>query len=370
MGEGRWTGRGKGGLLAACLLVSAPALADELPPPLAPPTASNTTPSSERPVEPPRPGGPERQPLSEGGEGLLEDSTKKGLRVRPFGRVYARMSADGREQYLRSLSIPSARVGLAASLSRVDAEVTADLSSKSILKDAFLRVASDSKQLRLYGGQFKAPFLQRELESSWALPVVRRGLVANYLEDTYKLGGRRLGLMGEVNLKQAWRLRVSGGVFEGAKNQDGQRLSEDAALRVSVRPFKRLTLGASSYLTEVFAGTRQHALAADAALRLGGLELSGELVRGRITPGPFQGGLALASYVLPLGLEGWAVQPLAGAELLRLVGPSRAGGYAVVGGINILYSQHFKAQLQMEHALRPGDELAGLEFSFQLATRF
>jgi hypothetical protein len=366
--------------MASFLLMGASALADDLPPNLEPPagaspvSAPNTSP---RPapvtgpdVEPPRAGGPAREPLSEGGEGLLGDSTKKGLRVRPFGRVYARMSADEREQYVRSLSIPSARVGLAASLSRVDAEVTADLSSKSILKDAFVRVANDAKQLRLYGGQFKAPFLERELESSWALPVVRRGLVANYLEDTHHLGGRRLGLMGEVDLKKAWRLRVSGGVFEGAKDVNGNRLGEDAAMRVSVRPVKPLTLGVSTYLTEVFAGTRQHALATDAALRLGPLELSGEFVRGRIAPGPFQGGLALASYVLPLGLEGWAVQPLAGAELLRLVGPSRAGGYALVGGINILYSQHFKAQLQVEHALRPGDELAGLEYSFQLATRF
>jgi len=359
MGNGRWGAMGKGGLVAWALLGGLPGWADELPPSLEPP----------RSLEPPGAGGPTKAPLSEGGEGLLQDK-KKGFQVRPFGRVYARMRADEREEFARSISIPSARVGLAASLSHVDAEVTADLSSKSILKDAFLRVATDSKRLRLYGGQFKAPFLQRELESSWALPVVRRGLLADYLEDTHHLGGRRLGLMGEVNLKEAWKLRVSGGVFEGAKDESGTRLSEDAALRVSVRPFKGLTLGASSYLTEVFAGTRNHALAADASLRLGGLELSGEFVNGRIALGPFQGEMGLASYVLPIGLEGWALQPLAGAELLQLTGPLKARGYALVGGINILYSQHFKAQFQAEHALRPGDELAGLEYSMQLATRF
>ncbi|WP_434381442.1 hypothetical protein [Melittangium boletus] len=366
MSAGHWSWIGRGGLVASLLWGSLPAGADELPPPLEAPRQEKPLTGSG--LEPPQAGGPARQPVSEGGEGLLPD--KKGFQVRPFGRVYARMRADERDDFARSLSIPSARVGLAASLSHVDAEVTADLSSKSMLKDAFLRIASDSKQLRLYGGQFKAPFLQRELDSSWALPVVRRGLLANYLEDTNKLGGRRLGLMGEVNVKQAWRLRVSGGVFEGSKDASGTRLGEDASLRVTVRPFKRLTLGASSYLTEVFSGTRHHALAANAAWRLGGLELSGELVNGRIAPGPFRGGLALASYVLPVGLEGWALQPLAGAELLQLTGPLQARGYALVGGVNILYSQHFKAQFQAEHALRPGDELAGLEFSMQLATRF
>ncbi len=366
MSAGHWSSIGRGGLIASLLWGSLPAGADELPPPLEAPRQEKPLTGSG--LEPPQAGGPARQPVSEGGEGLLPD--KKGFQVRPFGRVYARMRADERDDFARSLSIPSARVGLAASLSHVDAEVTADLSSKSMLKDAFLRIASDSKQLRLYGGQFKAPFLQRELDSSWALPVVRRGLLANYLEDTHKLGGRRLGLMGEVNVKQAWRLRVSGGVFEGSKDASGTRLGEDASLRVTVRPFKRLTLGASSYLTEVFSGTRHHALAANAAWRLGGLELSGELVNGRIAPGPFRGGLALASYVLPVGLEGWALQPLAGAELLQLTGPLQARGYALVGGVNILYSQHFKAQFQAEHALRPGDALAGLEFSMQLATRF
>ena len=320
-------------------------------------------------LEPPRPEVPARQPVSEGGDGLRKDSDE-GFQVRPFGRVFARMRADEREDYSRSLSIPTARVGLSASMPYVEAEVTADLATKSVLKDAFVRVADGSRQWRLYGGQFKAPFLDRELESRWALPVVNRGLVADYLEDTHKLGGRRLGFMGELNLKEFWKLRVSGGVFEGAKDFSGTRLSEDAALRVSVSPFKRFTLGASTYLTEVFRGTRNLAIAADASLRLGALALSGEYVTGRLAVGPFQGQMALASYLLPLSTSGWGLQPVAGAELLQLTGPLKARGYGLVGGFNVLYSRHFKAQFQAEHALRPGDELAGLEYSVQLATRF
>ncbi|MET0405213.1 MAG: hypothetical protein ABW123_22555 [Cystobacter sp.] len=360
MGRGKRSTGGYRAVVAALSLVGSTAWAQEPLTGIEPrPTPAPATP----PII------PTRQPVSEGGDGLRREEDK-GFQVRPFGRVFARMKADERDAYARSLSVQSARVGLAASLPHVEAEVTADLSSKSMLKDAFLRVADSSRQLRLYGGQFKAPFLERELEGRWDLPVVNRGLVADYLEDTHKLGGRRMGLMGEVNLKQVWKLRVSAGVFEGSKDVSGVRRGEDAAVRVSIRPFKRLTLGASTYLTEVFNGTRTHALSGNAALRLGALELTGEYVNGRLSVGPFQGQLGLASYLLPLGLDGLALQPIAGAEMLQLTGPLKGRGYAFVGGINILYSQHFKAQFQAEHALRPGDQLSGTEYSLQLATRF
>jgi hypothetical protein len=365
MGEGRWMEKGRRGLLATVFLLGMPVWAE-------PEATTVEPPKPEAGVEAPKPeAGKVEEPLSEGGEGQPADAKKKGPQVRAFGRVFARVSADEREGYERALSLPSARVGLSASLSRLEAEVTADLSSKNILKDAFVRVSDKHKRLRLYGGQFKAPFLARELASAWSLPVIRRGLVANYLEDTHQMGGRRLGLMGEVSLKEAWRLKVSGGVFQGAKDEElDRRASEDAALRVSVRPFKALTVGASGYLAEVFKGTRNVAVAADATLSLGALELSGEYVNGKLPTGPFSAQMGLASYTLPVGLEGWAVQPVVGAELLQLRGPLLARGYGFVGGLNVLYSEHFKAMLQAEHALRAGDEAPGLEYSLQLATRF
>ncbi len=349
------------GLFAAALMVGAPALAepeavDALPLPEASP---GPLPAEPQAVE---------EPLSEGGKEAPSDGTPQ---VRIFGRLFARMSADEREEYARTLSIPSARVGVSASLRYLEAEVNADLSSKTLLKDAFVRLADGAQRLRLYGGQFKAPFLSRALESSWQLPLVRRGLVEDYLTETHQLGGRRLGLMGEVSVKEAWKLKVSGGVFQGAKDEElGTRASEDAALRVSVRPLKGLTLGASGYLAEVFEGTRRHAAAADATLKLGGLEVSGEYVTGRLAVGDFHAQLALASFTLPLGEEGWALQPVAGAEALQLRGPMRGQGHGFVGGLNVLFSEHFKALLQAEHALRPGDEAPGVEYSLQLATRF
>jgi hypothetical protein len=311
------------------------------------------------------------EPLGEDPEAAPEaaGTGEEARSVRLFGRVFARASADGREDYTRSLSVQSARVGVNATFQYVEAEVTAELSSKKPLKDAFVRLSDGDKRLRLYAGQFKAPFLARELESTWGLPLMRRGLVDDYLTETHQLGGRRLGLMGEVKLKEAWGLKFSGGLFEGAKDELGQRTSEDAAARVSVRPFKALTVGASSYLSQVMEGTQRYAVATDGALRLGALELSAELVTGQLGVGPFTAQLGLASYTLPLGNE-WALQPLAGAEALQLRGAVTGRGWAAVGGLNVLFSDSFKAQLQAEHALRPGDEAPGTEYSLQLATRF
>ncbi len=200
---------------------------------------------------------------------------------------------------------------------------------------------------------------------------MERGLVEDYLTDTHELGGRRMGLMGEVRLKELWNFKFSGGLFEGSKDELGKRTSEDAAARVSVRPFKALTVGASTYLAQVMEGTRRHAVAADGALKLGGLMVSGELVTGRLALGPFTGQLALISYTLPMGEDKhWSLQPVVGAEALQLRGDVVGRGWSAVGGLNVLLSDSFKAQVQAEHALRPGDEVAGTEFSLQLATRF
>ncbi len=57
---------------------------------------------------------------------------EKSLRV--FGRVFARASADERNDFTRSLSVPSARVGVSTSFEYVEAEVSADLSSKTMLE--------------------------------------------------------------------------------------------------------------------------------------------------------------------------------------------------------------------------------------------
>ncbi|WP_163996853.1 hypothetical protein [Pyxidicoccus caerfyrddinensis] len=317
-----------------------------------------------------KPGEPQDESLGENPDAVDDTAAEDKQNLRVFGRVYARASADERQKYQRTLSIPSARVGVSTSLSNLEAEVTADLADKSILKDAFVRLADDSKRFRLYGGQFKSPFLQRSLESSWDLPVVSRGLVEDYLTEVHQLGGRRLGLMGEMRLKDAWGLKLSAGFFEGAKDEAGVRMKEDVAARLSIRPFKALTVGVSTYVAEALEVVRKHAVAADAELSLGALALTGEVVTGRLPLGPFTAQLLLAHYTLPVGGDEWALQPVAGFEALQLRGDVEGKGHSLVGGLNVLLGDRFKAMFQAERALRPGDEAAALEYSLQLATRF
>ncbi|MFB1484304.1 hypothetical protein [Corallococcus sp. RDP092CA] len=316
--------------------------------------------------------GPKEDTLGEAPDEADKADDKDGprQRIRVFGRVFARAAADERQKYERDLGIESARVGVAASLSNLEAEVSADLASKTILKDAFVRLADDDKRLRLYAGRFKSPFLQRSQESAWRLPLQERGLVEDYLTETNDLGGRRLGFMGELRLKEAWGLKLSAGLFQGGEDATGKRLSEDGSARLSIRPFKFLTLGTSTYLTQVIDGTKQYATAADAEVTLWGLSVTGEAAAGRLALGPFRSQSVLAYWTVPVGREGWAVQPVVGAEALQLQGGIQAQGHSVTGGFNVLLADSFKAQVQAERALRPGDVAPALELSVQLATRF
>ncbi|MCP3163721.1 hypothetical protein [Myxococcus qinghaiensis] len=341
-----------------------------VPPTGAQPTAAQPSPEEKKKKKKSKPGAQQEDSLGEDATALDDTPADEVQTVRVFGRVYARANADERSKYQRTLSIPSARVGVGTSLPNLEAEVSADLADSNILKDAFVRLADDGKRFRLYGGQFKAPFLQRRLEGSWSLPIQGRGLVEDYLGDVHELGGRRMGLMGEVRLKSLWDVRVSAGVFQGSKDELGVRTKEDLAGRVSVRPLKKmLTLGVSTYVAEALDRARRHAVAADAELKFGGLNVTGEVVTGRLPVGPFTAQLLLASWTVPVTTE-WALQPVVGAEGLQLRGDVEGRGHSLLGGLNLLLGSRFRGQFQVERALRPGDEAPGLEYSLQLATRF
>ncbi|MCP3060683.1 hypothetical protein LXT21_18010 [Myxococcus sp. K38C18041901] len=317
-----------------------------------------------------KPGAQQEDSIGEDSTALDDTPDDEIQTVRVFGRVYAQASADEREKFARTLSINSARVGVATSLPNLEAEVSADLADSTILKDAFVRLSDDNKRFRLYGGQFKSPFLQRRLEGAWSLPIQGRGLVEDYLGDVHELGGRRLGFMGEVRLKGLWDLRISAGAFQGSRDELGARTKEDLAGRITVRPLKKmLTLGFSTYVAEALDRARRHAVAADAELRFGGFNVKGEAVTGRLPVGPFTAQLLLASWTLPVTTE-WALQPVVGAEGLQLRGNVEGRGHSLLGGLNLLLGSRFRGQFQVERALRPGDEAPGLEYSLQLATRF
>ncbi len=319
-----------------------------------------------------RPGQPQDNSLGENPDALDDTPAEEVQPIRVIGRVAARARADERRQFQRRMSIADARVGVSTSLSNLEAEVTADLADSQMLKDAFVRLSDDQKRFRLYGGQFKTPFLQRSLESSWDLPLQTRGLVEDYITDAHQMGGRRMGLMGEVRLKHIWGLKVSAGFFQGGIDEAGARLKEDAAARVSLRPFnfKPLTVGVSTYVSEAMGLARKHAVAADAELKVAGFVFTGEAISGRLPMGPFTAQMLLAQYLIHIGDE-WAIQPVAGVESLQLRGDVvRGDGHALVGGFNVLLGTRFRAQFQTERALRPGDEFPGLQHSIELGARF
>ncbi|MFP2961561.1 hypothetical protein ACLEPN_28080 [Myxococcus sp. 1LA] len=319
-----------------------------------------------------RPGQPQEDSLGENPDAIDDKPKSEAQTIRVIGRVSARAHADERNQFQRRLSIADARVGVSTSLANLEAEVTADLADSQMLKDAFVRLADDAKRFRLYGGQFKTPFLQRSLESSWDLPTQTRGLVEEYITEAHQMGGRRMGLMGEVRLKNVWGLKVSAGLFQGAVDESGVRLKEDAAARVSMRPFnfKPLTVGVSTYVSEAMDLARKHAVAADAELKLAGFVFTGEAISGRLPMGPFTAQMLLAQYLIHVGDE-WAIQPVAGVEALQLRGDTvRGDGHSLVGGFNVLLGNRFRAQFQTERALRPGDEFPGLQHSIELGARF
>jgi len=291
-------------------------------------------------------------------------------RVKVFGRILARAAADERKGFARELGISQARLGMRAGYGFADAVVEADVADADPLKDAYVRFRDGSRRLRLYGGKLKAPFLERELEPTWELPRIRRGLVASYLVGDQQLGGRRLGAMAEYR-PRAFGLRVQAGIFEGAKPADGGPAGEDLATRVTARPWKPLTVGASGYFAELARGAPRLAAGADAALELHGVRLAAEAMAGRLALGHFTSQTAMLSWDLPLGKKsGWVAQPVIGAEGLQLRGAIAGVAWGACAGANLTYRDQFRFQLQLERAQRPGDGGPANDVALQFGTRF
>ncbi len=282
------------------------------------------------------------------------------------GRVYARGEVDERGEGNRNLSVPSARLKLLGETTYADAELSVDVADRSMLKDAYVRLHDAGDRFRLAMGRFKAPFFARALESSWDLPLIRRGPTDDFLTERHQLGGRRLGLMAQAKLPA--RVRLWLGVFEGARDELGLREGEDGAARVAWKVGESVELGASGYLAAM--GLIARAASADAALRLGGLGVSAEGAVGRLPSGTFSAGLLLVTYAVPLGEGGaWAVQALASAEALRLLGALGGQAWAATFGVNATWSDRVRVQLQHERALLAKDRAPAGRWLAQVGAR-
>lgn len=288
------------------------------------------------------------------------------------GRVFALAAADQRADYARDLSIPTARLQVKAGYGIAQAVLEADVASKSLIKDAYIRLQDKDHGLRLYAGQFKAPFLQREQISRWDLPLVTRGLVDGYLVDLNGFGGRRIGAMAAFRQKHWKDLELEVGAFRGSKDALGQRLGEDLSARATFEPWKkRLQLGVDGYWADFTHGSNRFAGGADATLLLGQGAISLEGLAGHIALGPFTAQILTASWLFAIDSKAvWSVQPVVGGEGLQLRGEQAGTGQAAVLGLNVLYADRVKLMLQGERGLYPGDQRLQNRFAVQLAARF
>lgn len=293
-----------------------------------------------------------------------------GPEVTVSGRVLARGKSDQREAFEREVGIAQARLSVEARYGFAEAVIEADLAREDMLRDAYLRLNA-GESLRFYGGQFKAPFLQRQLESTWNLPRVGRGLVEDYLVETHQLGGRRLGVMTEAKLPYLPGLKVSGGLFQGARDLGGELLGEDAAMRVQLKPWKPLKVAANAYVAEVFDRVRRYAVGSDVTWKAGKLEVTGEVGFGQVVPGKFTSQSAIATYEVLATANGWSVSPVLSAEALQLRQAEGVGfGWGGAVGVNALLDDRFKFQLQLQRAQRAEDSRPGNDVALQMGARF
>lgn len=288
------------------------------------------------------------------------------LEVEVHGQVFFGVSADARQNWERDIALDRARIEVRGRMRELLTVIEADVSAKKPLKDAFVRLDGPATT-RLTAGQFKAPFLERETESAWSLPLVDRGLVDDYLVDRNGLGGRRLGVVGALRPLDG-AVEVSGGIFQGT-DTGAQHRPEDYAARVSVRPWRWLEAGTSGYRAGRADGPIRQAASGFLVLRLGPLAATLEALDGRISQGPFTAGLGL----LELGLRlPWRLRltPIAGLEALRLRGPAAGTGSSAVVGAVLGAGAGLKLKVQAERARRPGDTAPANAVAVELATRF
>jgi hypothetical protein len=140
------------------------------------------------------------------------------------GRVFARAayentshSAAGsiaRSERLR-LSTPSARLALKYQpLPWLSLVAEGDFTDRPVVRDAF--VQARNKRLRARAGHFKMPLSAITLESPWVLPVARRGIIQDLLEERMSLVGRRPGFLFSIEGGGGFDPELSLSAFQGA----------------------------------------------------------------------------------------------------------------------------------------------------------
>lgn len=133
------------------------------------------------------------------------------------------------------LGVRQARLGAKVRLPGdvFSAEVEAELAGRPRLKDGYVQARGRIFTAR--AGQFRMPGIAIEMESSWDVPAVDRGLLSMVLEDRLEIGGRRPGLQLAVRSHGEPRLRLSLGAFQGSRLEDAFTRETDLLAEVGVR---------------------------------------------------------------------------------------------------------------------------------------
>lgn len=125
-------------------------------------------------------------------EARKAEERRTGDTIDVTGRVYTRMTMSSEDDapWQSDLELQSARIGFDYQWrEKFRVEVSYEAARDSI-RDAFIELQL-GHGLRLRAGRMKVPVSMIERTSSWTLPVVGRGMVADILNDGIVLTGRR-----------------------------------------------------------------------------------------------------------------------------------------------------------------------------------
>jgi hypothetical protein len=166
------------------------------------------------------------------------------IRGRVVGRAaYENVDSEGGDRESLDLSLPKARLDLRYRPNRwLTLVLKLDATKKTPVRNAF--VQARSKHLLARAGQFKMPVSSLTMESSWVLPIARRGIIQDLLRSRMTLVSRRPGVL--VSARGAGKLdpELSLSAFQGAAADDKGDLTlitgavdaQNVVLRLAVTP--------------------------------------------------------------------------------------------------------------------------------------
>ena len=339
-----------------------------------------------------------------------EAKRKQGDTLEVHGRVFARGAAAKEETALgggawtSELTLASARIGVDYQWrEQLRAKVSYE-AAKGSVRDAFVELELDHG-LRLRAGRMKLPVGAIEQTSSWTLPTIGRGMVADVVADGLGASGRRSAMELRWKRKGVARPSVTLAVAQGVRTAGGQQpglVDEGGGLtvaaRVGVEPcpsYRVAVVGASrvvNYGSDVArywnAGLELEVDLADAVLglRLWGDAMYGTSHLGAATLGdadrPFAAAALTAGYRFG-GADGGAryVEPYLGAGWFNPIADRKRDDTAeVVVGVAGGLWKRWRAQGQFAYqnakALRPAGLLGTADVNdrqavaVQLSTAF